>query len=76
MHWNHRVMRTTTRYETTDDDVTLAIHEVYYDDNDKPHGWTGPTDVMTDNEDGIEGLRQVLQWMLDCLDKPILEYSE
>lgn len=75
MFWNHRVMR---RIEN--DASHLYIVEVYYEDGveegDYPGilGWTERQTPWADEEyDGIEGLRKTLTWMLDCLDKPILD---
>jgi len=67
--WNHRVLRSVD----VQGDVTLAIHEVHYDD-DKPVMCTeSPVKVLGED---VQELRQTLTWMLACLDKPVLEYSQ
>ena len=43
--------------------------EVYYDEN-------GDVDYMTDayiTEHSIEDMRETLQWMLESLDKPVID---
>jgi hypothetical protein len=78
MFWNHRVMR-----RTEGGTKHLYIVEVYYEDfrDEEPPsimGWTESETVWCDEEydDGIEGLRRTLTWMLECLDKPILDEAE
>lgn len=77
MYWNHRVMR-----RTEGGTKHLYIVEVYYEDfrDEGPPsilGWTEKEEVWGDEEyDGIEGLRKTLTWMLECLDKPILDEAE
>lgn len=73
-HWNHRVIL------KREDSVVgslerIEIHEAFYNADGKT-GFTGtPTPVMCDKEEGIERLRQILQWMLECLDKPVLDFE-
>ena len=45
------------------------LREVYYDEN-------GDVDYMTDayiTEHSIEDMRETLKWMLESLDKPVIE---
>jgi hypothetical protein len=63
--WNYRVMR---KY-----DNSLAIHEVYYNDEDVVESYT--CDEVGAMSDSIEGLREELLRMLDCLEDPILDYK-
>lgn len=65
MTWNHRVMKIENRGETF-----LEIHEVYYDDQGRPNGYT--TDPIAVTGETIDELRWVLNRMLECLDKDIL----
>lgn len=71
-HWNYRVIRRTYKVlgETED---RYAVHEVYYEgekprmcsvEPDAPHGMT------------LDELRQDLQWQLEALDKPVLDYEK
>lgn len=68
MKWNYRVVRT----RDPDGDVYLGIHEVYYDDNDKPESATAhPSRVFADGTLG--GLLWVLSKMLEGASKPVLD---
>src|SRR5690242_19575656 len=74
MYWNHRVMRRQELGESN-----LYIVEVYYNNEDSSIiGWTEKEFVWSSEEydDGVEGLRQTLTWMLECLDKPILDEAD
>jgi len=69
-HWNHRVYRHTH----TNGDTTYGIHEAYYDspDEEPPGSYTAePVEVVGDS---IEDLREELQRMLRCLERPVLDY--
>lgn len=72
MHWNHRVMR----YQ----DGTLGIHEIYHMETQDQQEKSLPAYLWSEyavcvlGED-LDGLRKTLQRMLECLDKPILEYG-
>lgn len=64
-HWNHRLMA-----EQTDEEIYLSIHEVHYDKNEIPVGYTEkPISVSAETVDGV---KWVLEKMIDCLQKPIL----
>lgn len=65
MYWNYRVIKRTTSSETI-----FFITEVYYDDDDAIIGWIDEKTIIGDT---IDELRQSLTWMLECLDKPILD---
>lgn len=74
MYWNHRVLRRTEHGVNE-----LLIVEVYYDDEDNSVlGWTENAVAPWGDEeyDGIEGIRQTLTWMLEALDKPILDEAQ
>jgi hypothetical protein len=75
MTWNHRVLKTVTSHETC-----YCIVEAYYDEDGNLNGHTGEMPVsvsysLKDNEEKtpIEDLRDTLEKMLRCLDKPIIE---
>lgn len=57
-----------------DHGVWLAIHEVYYSESGEPHGWAD--EITPYSDEGLDGLRWVLEQMIKALDKPILEYKE
>ena len=68
MHWNYRLMRREHSGETT-----VAIHEVFYDDNGDVDGWTeGPCQPMGASPDG---LLDDLKTMLEAFDQPVLDYE-
>jgi hypothetical protein len=66
MAWNHRVLA----FKQDDGDLYLRIHEVYYDDNKQPNGYTA-NPVSLGCED-LSGLSWTLNKMKECLKKPVL----
>ena len=65
MSWNHRIIQTEHKGE-----VYLNIHEVYYDKNGVPNGYTAnPISVSGET---LEDLEWVLNKIKECLSKPIL----
>jgi urate oxidase len=68
MSWNYRVMK-----QVFDGDDFLQIHEVYYDKKNKK-SWT--VNGVTVAGESIEELRDVLNKMLEALDKEILDYED
>lgn len=67
--WNYRIIR----HKVEDEEDWLAIHEVFYDDENNPKGCTkNSVDVSGEDFDSI-------QWQLtkmqEALDKPILDYQ-
>ena len=70
MTWNHRVVRRVWDSGET----TYAIHEAYYELGQLADSITNdPVAVVGDN---VEELRTTLQWMLNSLDKPVLNYED
>lgn len=65
MSWNYRVLAHIGHME-----VYLQIHEVYYDKDGTPDGYTA--NPITVGGDNLKELSWVLSQMRDCLDKPIL----
>jgi tetrahydromethanopterin S-methyltransferase subunit H len=66
MHWNHRVVKKT--YD--DGSMAFGIHEVFYNDDNTIYAYTEePIEVSCES---MEALREYVQWMLNCIDKPIL----
>lgn len=79
MYWNHRVMRCIEGAGTSYEDSVLYIREIFYNEEDNSIiGWTEKEFVYSSEkyDNGIEGLRQTLHWMLDALDKPILDEAD
>ena len=65
MGWNHRIMATEYNGE-----VYFNIHEVYYDENGTPSGYTeNPISV---GGESVKSIRWTLNKMKECLKKPIL----
>jgi len=67
-HWNHRVM-----HRKVSGEDWYEIHEVYYDNYNKPDGWT--KESVAPGGETIEELKEELHRMIECLDKPVLEYE-
>jgi hypothetical protein len=67
--WNHRVCKNTEQGE-----IFYNIHEVYYDDDGKVEGWTQNAVAPLGND--LDELRNELKWMLEALDKPILDLAD
>ena len=65
MSWNYRIIQTEENGE-----IFLNIHEVYYDKNGIPNGYT--ENPVTVSGEVVEDLKWVLNKMIECLDKPIL----
>lgn len=67
--WNYRVVRHVNYGE-----VTFAIHEVYYDENNNPNSCSKDP-VYALGHDTAEDLVADLQRMLDACRKPTLDYE-
>lgn len=64
-HWNHRVVQS-----KTGDYISFGIHEVFYNDDGSIHAYTEePISVCNES---LKELRETLERMLRCLDKPVL----
>ena len=79
MSWNYRVIyHPPSKYMIGKTEFSreeyLAIHEVYYDDDDKTDSWT-IDEIMTgdDGIDSLSSLKWILKSMLKALDRPILK---
>lgn len=70
MSWNHRVLA----HKQDDGGIYLKIHEVYYDENHVPNGYTS-TAISLGSED-LTGLSWTLNKMKECLKKPVLWEGE
>lgn len=77
MPWNYRLMRIKNRNIITNkDEFYYSIHEVFYDANtpNASFGYTkDPVDVSAYS---VEEIKFMLEKMLKCLEKPILDYEE
>lgn len=73
MTWNYRVIAHTS--PTSAEDDFMAMHEVYYDPDDKPRSY-GVAIAMVASTDGVDGLRWQLGRMQEGLEKPVLQHSD
>ena len=67
MSWNHRVIA----HQYEGGEVYFHIHEVYYDHNKIPNGYTR-NPVVVSGED-LKSIKWNLNKMKECLKKPILK---
>lgn len=65
MSWNHRILA-----HDTDGEIYLQIHEVYYDKEGVPDGYTMNA-IAVSGED-LDSIKWTLDKMKECLEKPIL----
>lgn len=69
MSWNYRIMAHEHKGE-----VTLIIHEVYYDKKGKPNSYSEPP--ATFRGDSQQELFEVVGLMTRCFNRPILWYGD
>jgi hypothetical protein len=81
MGWNHRVVYHKAGFVENNPALTwveyLAIHEVHYDEDDKPMMMTEqPVNILSSggNEPLVE-IKWMLQEMLKATEKPILDFD-
>lgn len=70
-HWNYRVLKQVYAGDQGNEEY-FGIHEVYYDDNDKPHSCS--TDAMRPFGETVEELQRDLELMQKAFEKPVLDY--
>jgi len=71
MHWNHRVVKFTTKYFHEEEEIvedTYQVCEVYYNSKDEP---TGHCEATLSSET-IEGLQTELARFAKALTHPVL----
>lgn len=69
MTWNYRVLA-----HRDGAGIYFQIHEVYYDEQGNPNGYTERGTTI--GSETLESLRSELERMKECLDKPVLSYSD
>ena len=74
MSWNHRVIRRVRNPNGNEEETFHALHEVYYDEQDRIKGWT--KDAMAPIGETVEELRAELRMFTAALDKPVLEEAK
>ena len=67
-YWNHRIVKTSTEFEDY-----YHIEEVFYNKDGSIYGVTSGCSVGSDS---IESVKELLQLMIKCLDKPVLIEDE
>jgi hypothetical protein len=65
MSWNHRILA-----HKYGDEMYFQIHEVYYDKDGKPDGYTA--NGVSVGAESLDGIKWVLNKMKECVNKPIL----
>ena len=67
IHWNLRVLKE----DVKSGEDWFSVREVFYDTNDNITGYT--IEPINISGGSVEGLKEYCQWILEGLDKPILE---
>jgi hypothetical protein len=80
MGWNHRVVYHKAGFLKDNPGLKweeyLAIHEVFYDDNDEPTSMTEqPVTIVSDGSEALIEIKWTLEQMLKATDKPILDFE-
>ncbi len=65
MGWSYRILA-----HKNGDECFFQIHEVYYDNKNKPNSYTA--EGVSVGADSIEGINWVLDKMKECVNKPII----
>lgn len=65
MTWNYRILAHKDKNEWF-----FEIHEVYYDNNGKPEGYT--ENGVSVGGESLKGIEWTLDKMKECVNKPIL----
>lgn len=69
MHWDYRVIE----FVDPNEGPWRAIHEVYYDEHDRPSAYTeGPAVVVSYDVESMQELADVLNKMRAALERPVL----
>jgi hypothetical protein len=78
--WNYRVVLHTYQNGLGEIEELLEIHEAHYEGPDGEPDPTHPHAITTDGAtvrgETIEELRASLHRMLECLEKPIIDYRD
>jgi hypothetical protein len=69
MSWNHRILA-----HKDGDEMYFQIHEVYYDKEGKPDGYTA--NGVSVGAESLDGIKWVLDKMKECVNKPILSADD
>lgn len=70
MSWNHRILATEEFHLNGESEIVFSIHEVYYDKEGIPNGYTAnPVKLSSDT---LKGMKWTLKRIEECMKKPIL----
>ena len=69
-HWNHRVFKETL----ADGSAWYSVREVFYNEDGSIYAHTEEAADISGRS--IKEIREYTQWVLDCLDKPVLVVGE
>lgn len=72
MSWNHRVTKRICGDKNLCEETLYEIREVFYDENGDISAITEKPQVIAES---LDGLKWTLQKMLDCCEKPIIDYN-
>lgn len=73
MSWNYRLTKETIHNKyLTEPEIIYGIREVFYDESGDISGFAEEPDIISDS---IEGMRDILQKMIECCDKPVIDYN-
>ena len=78
MSWNYRIMRHVAPegpYTSEEDRIWYGLHEVYYDDNGKPDGFTSDDLIATDTVDDLIGVLELMLRDARRYKDDVLEYE-
>lgn len=71
MTWNYRVILHQIGENT--DDWYYALHEVFYDDDGKPNGWTSDAiDFTCGHDEGVMGLVRSMELALSDVNRRLV----
>ncbi len=69
-HWDHRVLQETL----PNGESWYSIREVFYNSDQSIYAYD--TEPVNISGESVEELREYVQWILNCLEKPVLIASE
>ena len=73
MSWNYRITKEIKHHKYLHEPETLfGIREVYYDENGDISGISEMPDIIAEN---VDELKNILDRMTECCDKPLIDYN-
>lgn len=70
MGWNYRIIKETLTGPDGDTADCYGIHEVYYDPDGKPTGWS---DAIQPYGETLDDLKTDMSLMMQAFEKPVLD---